>query len=284
MNRRDFLKGAALSAAGMTFGGAVAGTAAALCVKTGKTLRILDITAPFDPKGGHVQGLCEGDGYYYLSQMTRILKIDHDGRCVKSVSVLSHTGDLCFHDGRVYASVVAYAGPHQGKGLIQVYDTDLNLVREKVYPQGMDGIAYLNGRFYVGSGCHRETVPHALGEEPQSKTPHLDNDMAIVDAQTLELEKVVSYTHGHKTRYGAQNIATDGKLLYIAFYPASESDPDLVAYDADLKPVAKYRAEAANGLIWRGTTDGHPAFLKCATQKMESGIGAVLKPADVRNY
>lgn len=241
----------------------------------------LVVAAPFDPKGGHVQGLCEGDGYYYLSQMTRLFKLDRAGRCVKSVPVLSHTGDLCFYKGHVYTSVSAYTGPHKGKGLIQVYDADLTLVREKVYPRGMDGIACLNGKLYVGNGCHRETVPHEAGEEPQSKTPHLDNDMAIVDAETLELEKVVPYTHGRKTRYGAQNIETDGRLLYITFYPEGKDDPDLVAYDAHLKPVALYRAQSSNGLVYRGEAGGLPAFLKCETRSTKDGIGAVLKSATV---
>ena len=237
----------------------------------------LAVTAPFDPKGGHVQGLCEGDGYYYLSQMTRLFKLDREGRCVKSVPVLSHTGDLCFYKGHVYTSVAAYTGPHMGKGLIQVYDTDLKLVCEKVYPRGMDGITVLNGKLYVGNGCHRETVPHKPGEEPQSKTPHLDNDMAIVNAETLELEKVVPYSHGHKTRYGAQNIETDGKLLYVTFYPATPNDPDLVAYNADLKPVAHYHAKASNGIVYKGVSDGRPTFLKCETRHANDGLGAILK-------
>ena len=239
------------------------------------------VTAPFDPKGGHVQGLCKGEGCYYLSQMTRLHKVDLEGRSVKSVPVLSHTGDLCFHDGYVYASVAAYAGPHKGKGLIQVYDRDLKLVREKVYPRGMDGIACMNGKLYVGNGCHRETVPHEPGVEPQSKTPHPDNDMAIVNAETLELEKVVPYTHGHKTRYGAQNIESDGKLLYVSFYPAETKGPDLVAYDADLKPAAKFKAAASNGLVYTGQADGLPSFLKCETTKRDGAVGAVLKRAVV---
>ena len=257
----------------------MAAVSAVLAFRTGAAE--LAVTAPFDPKGGHVQGLCEGDGHYYLSQMTRLFKLDREGRCVKSAPVLSHTGDLCFYKGHVYTSVAAYTGPHKGKGLIQVYDTDLKLVREKVYPRGMDGIAALNGKLYVGNGCHRETVPHKPGEEPQSKTPHLDNDMAIVNAETLELEKVVPYTHGQKTRYGAQNIETDGKLLYVTFYPDGTDDPDLVSYDADLKPVARYHAKASNGLVYRGEANGRPAFLKCETHPTQGGIGAILKSATV---
>lgn len=234
------------------------------------------IQAPFDPKGGHIQGLCGGNGHYYLSQMTRLFKVDREGKCVKSVPVLSHTGDLCFHDGFLYASVAVYDGPRKGQGAIQVYDENLTLVREKFYPRGMDGIACLNGKLYVGNGSHLETVPCQPGNQPQSKTPHLENDLSIVDPATLELEKTVVYSHGDKTRYGAQNIDTDGKLLYVSFYGATARDPDLVAYDANLKPVAKYVAQASNGLIYTKLTEGLPSFLKCVTTRKDGLFGAVL--------
>lgn len=235
------------------------------------------VEAPFDPKGGHVQGLCKGEDCYYLSQMTRLFKVGLDGKCIKSLPVISHTGDLCFYKGCVYTSVVVYGRERKGQGLIQVYDADLKLLREKYYPRGMDGIACLNGKLYVGNGCHRETVPHEEGEEPQSKTPHLENDMAIVNPETLELEKTVVYSHGEKTRYGAQNIVSDGKLLYVSFYGATAEDADLVAYDADLKSVSKYMAKASNGFVYMGRENGLPQLLKCETTNQDGVVGAVLK-------
>lgn len=235
------------------------------------------VEASFDQKGGHVQGMCKGKDCYYLSQMTRLFKVGLDGKCIKSLPVISHTGDLCFCNGCVYTSVSVYGGEHKGQGLIQVYDADLNLLREKYYPRGMDGIACLNGKLYVGNGCHRETVPHQEGKVPESKTPHLENDMAIVNPETLELERTIVYSHGEKTRYGAQNIVSDGKLLYVSFYGSTAKDPDLVAYDAELKPVAKYKAKASNGLVYLGWQDGRPSFLKCETTNHDGVIGAVLK-------
>ena len=239
------------------------------------------VEVPFDPKGGHVQGLCQGENCYYLSQMTRLFKIGLDGKCLKSLSVPSHAGDLCFYRGCVYVSISVYEGPCKGRGMIRVYDADLNLVREKLYPRGMDGIACLNGKLYVGNGSHLETVPRQPGKEPQSKTPHLDNDMSIVNPETLELERSVTYSHGELTRYGAQNIETDGKLLYVSFYSATAKGSDLVAYDADLKPVAKYRAKASNGIVYTGRADGLPSFLKCETTNKDGALGAVLKRADL---
>ena len=240
------------------------------------------IEAPFDQKGGHVQGLCKGEGCYYLSQMTRLFKVGLDGKCIKTLPVISHTGDLCFYNGHVYTSVSVYDGERKGQGLIQVYDADLNFLREKYYPRGMDGIACFNGKLYVGNGCHRETVPHPEGREPQSETPHFDNDMAIVDPESLELEKTVVYSHGEKTSYGAQNIVSGGELLYVSFYPATIKDPDLVAYNAELNPVAKYRAKASNGLVYIENVNGQPSFLKCETTSQDGAVGAVLKCMSVK--
>lgn len=239
------------------------------------------VEAPFDPQGGHVQGICKGEDCYYLSQMTRLFKIGLDGKCLKSRSVISHTGDLCFYKGCVYTSVAVYGGERKGQGLIQVYDSELKLLREKYYPRGMDGIACLNGKLYVGNGCHRETVPHREGMEPESKTPHLENDLAIVNPETLELEKTVVYSHGEKTKYGAQNIVSDGNLLYLSFYGATAEDSDLVAYDADLKPVSKYKAKASNGFVYVGWEDGLPQLLKCETTNQAGVVGAVLTSATV---
>lgn len=244
----------------------------------------ITVLAPFDHKGGHVQGMCSDGIGFYLTQMTGIFKVDGLGRPIRSVKAISHTGDVCWHDGKLYSSVSVYGGPEKGKGKIQVFDADLNLVRERAYPRGMDGIAFYGGKLYVGRGSHLETVPPGPDGKPQSKTPHLENEMAIVDPDTLELLEVKTYGHGRKTRYGAQNIATDGKLLYVSFYPGEEGAPDLVAYDKDQKPVRSFNAKASNGLEFVGIRDGEPRFLKCETVKEGGRISARIVPAELKPF
>ena len=233
---------------------------AALCVR-GAEWRPMTVSGCFDPKGGHVQGMCTDGEFLYLTQMTGIYKIDRTGACVKKTKALSHTGDVCYHDGRIYSSVAVYGGPDKGKGRIQVFDTDLNLLKEKTYPRGLDGIAWLDGVLYVGRGSHLDTVPHAEGEAPKSKTPHFQNEVLRVDPETLEVRDLVVIEHGHRTSYGAQNIATDGTDLYFCFY----GQPDLVAYGKDLKPRRLFNAGAGNGFECVGLKDGAPRFLKCRT-------------------
>ena len=55
---------------------------------------VMTIADCFDPQGGHIQGMCHGDGYYYLTQMTGIYKINSNGVCVAKTKAISHTGDI----------------------------------------------------------------------------------------------------------------------------------------------------------------------------------------------
>jgi len=223
------------------------------------------VSAPFDEKGGHIQGMCAGGGHYYLSQMTRLYKIDKTGACVKSVPVVSHTGDLCYRDGHVYTAVAVYGGPEKGKGKVQVFDADLNLVREATYDRGLDGISFFNGAFYVGRGSHLETVPHKEGVAPQSKTPHLENELIVVDPETLAVKKRHVFSHGSKTHYGAQNVTSDGKALYATFYPADGKSPDLVVFDAEMRPLRGYRVRSSTGFEYCPAEDGTPRFVRCVS-------------------
>ena len=98
-----------------------------------------------DPAGGHVQGFCASDGAFYFTQMKTLYKCDWSGRLLKKVPVVCHTGDICFWEGHVYTSVSVYQGPDKGKGIIQVFDADLNFVREAKLDKSTDGITILDG-------------------------------------------------------------------------------------------------------------------------------------------
>ena len=256
-------------------------TALAAC---GGDWRPMTVKGCFDPKGGHVQGMCTDGEYLYLTQMTGIYKVDRNGVCVKKIRTESHTGDVCCHGGRIYSSVAVYGGPDKGKGRIQVFDTDLNLVKEKTYPRGLDGIAWLDGVLYVGRGSHLDTAPQKGGGGPVSKNPHFENEVVRIDPETLEEKGLAVIGHGHMTRFGAQNIASDGTNLYFCFY----GKPDLVVYDRDLKPVKLLNAGAGNGFEFVGTADGKPRFLKCRTlnwkAKPATELSAEISFAELRPF
>lgn len=192
----------------------------------------------FAPDAGHVQGAACSDDAVYLSQKSFLYKFGWDGKLLAKVAVTNHTGDICFHDGCVYTSVCLYEGENRGR--IQVFSgKDLSFVRESPgFQRPADGIAYVNGVFYVGLGSNYVNPPK----------PHPSNWVCRFDARTLQpLEEKRTFEYGHLTRYGVQDIATDGSRLFIAFYAVKDA-PAVVVTDSDWNILQKAEGfTAANG-------------------------------------
>lgn len=150
-----------------------------------------------DAKGGHIQGIAASDEALYIAQMTQLVKIDWQGKLLKSQKVLKHTGDITFANGELFAAVAPYQGEHKGKGIIQVFDQDLNLLRETLVDRSIDGICFHEGVLYVGMGA----------KEQPSKNPHRVNLIGRFDAKTLkEVAPRAEFDYGFATRYGFQDI------------------------------------------------------------------------------
>lgn len=212
-----------------------------------------------DPAGGHVQGFCASDGAFYVTQMKTLYKFDWTGRLLKKAPVVCHTGDICFWEGHVYTSVSVYQGPDKGKGIIQVFDADLNLVREAKLDKSTDGITILDGVLYLGMGSNH--VP--------SKESHRENFFRRYDPKTLQPlgpRQIVDF--GYMTHYGAQDISHDGKNVLVSFYRGEKGAPAFVAFDRDLKPVKLVRGfEASNGfdLLPRRMRGERPLYARVQT-------------------
>ena len=177
----------------------------------------------FDPRGGHVQGIAASEDALYVAQMTRLLKLDWKGKVLTTRAVTSHTGDIAWHDGELYTSVAVY--PERKEGRIQVFDKDLNLLREATIDRTIDGIAYADGVLYVGMGAKAQP----------SKKSHRVNIIGRFDAKTLkEVAPRAEFDYGHETRYGFQNIANVDGVLYASFY-AVKGSPSTVIFDKSLK-------------------------------------------------
>ncbi|MBR4171305.1 MAG: hypothetical protein IKR48_06605 [Kiritimatiellae bacterium] len=252
-SRRDFLGSAGLFAATTAIGQSVA-------TKTSETAFPSPlIVGTFDPKGGHIQGACVSDDAIYLSQMTCIYKFDWTGNLLKRLPVISHTGDLCFYKGEIYTSVSVYHNARKCKGLIQVFDADLNFVREKELERGTDGVTILNGVLYLGMG--------SVGQV--GSKPHRENLVGRFRPETLEEIDRKPIDCGMETCFGAQNITTDGKDLYFSFYPAKRGDPPLAIFHADLTfdRMISVKQSPNNGfdLLPKRLAAGHPRFLRVQT-------------------
>ena len=177
----------------------------------------------FDPKGGHIQGVAASDDALYVSQMTRLVKFDWKGHVLASRQAQSHTGDITWYGGELYTAVAVY--PAKKEGRIQVFDKDLNLVRETSIDRTIDGIACADGVLYIGMGA----------KEQPSRKPHRVNIIGRFDAKTLkEIAPRAEFDYGYETKFGFQNIAFDGERLIGAFYAVAGA-PGVVFFDKKLK-------------------------------------------------
>ena len=212
-----------------------------------------------DPAGGHVQGIAAAPDALYVAQQTRIAKLDWQGRVLKTRAVPRHTGDLCWHDGLLYTALAK-----DGKGFIQVYDSDLNLVREKPLDRGIDGIAILDGVLYLGMGAARG--------QPSAK-PHRVNILGRFDADTLEeVSPRTEFDYGHETKYGFQNITTDGRRLYGTFYSVKGS-PQVAVFDKSLRIERTHHLKANQGLdaLPKELVGDRTLFIRATTQRGDDG-------------
>jgi len=220
----------------------------------------------FDPTGGHIQGIAASEEALYVAQMTLLLKVDWTGKLIKKVPVLKHTGDISYHNGEIYTAVAVYEGPNTGKGMIRVFDRDLNLVRETLIDRTVDGIAYLDGVLYVGMGA--KTQP--------SEKEHRVNVLGRFDAKTLaETAPRADFDYGYETKFGFQNIATDGNVLYGTFYSVKGA-PQVAVFDKGLKILGTHTLAANQGLdvVPPALTGGKLLFVKAKTKTTK-------KPASV---
>ncbi len=183
---------------------------------------------------GHIQGMCCSEDAIYLTQQERIWVFDWQGKLLKSAPSENHTGDICLWQGELYTAVAI----HRGKGKIQVFDLDLKLLRETILTEEMDGITVCDGVLYAGIGEKREA--------------HRGNRIQRFDPKTLKpLGPAQVVDTGYATQWGVQDMATDGKVLFLSFYPAVEGEPATFRCDKDLKiineiPVSEF--SASNGL------------------------------------
>ena len=123
---------------------------------------------------GHVQGMCASSNALYFAYHTQIVKTDWQGRLLKRVMVVRHTGDICLWNGKLYTAV-CHSDEGKGRGRIQVFDEDLNLIKETYLARPGDGITCLDGVLYVGLG------PAGTKEEP-----YRGNWYGKFNAETLE--------------------------------------------------------------------------------------------------
>lgn len=180
---------------------------------------------------GHIQGVAADEKYIYLSYSTKIVKCDWNGVVVKiidtprfdglndprnDIAALKkkynirhhHSGDCCFHDGKLY---VAYCGSGFNKYLnggmsynyVYVFNPDLNFIRRHHVPEmefGAGGITFANGKFYLVGGRPRGITGNTVYE--------YDSDFRLLKKHYLDINSAL----------GIQTISFDGRYFWIGCY------------------------------------------------------------------
>jgi hypothetical protein len=108
----------------------------------------------------HLQGVCtNGNDAVYWSFTTDLVKTDRQGRVQEKVPVVSHHGDLCFHDGKLFVAVNlgSFNDPKgNADSWVYVYDAESLKFLSKHETQevfhGAGGIGVRDDRFYVVGG------------------------------------------------------------------------------------------------------------------------------------
>ena len=240
------------------------------------------LTAPgaLTDERGHIQGMCISSNALYFTMMGGFTKTDWRGRLVRKARQPVrnvHTGDICHWRGRLYAALCSFPdGPFFGKdaatgkplrGMLQVLDEDLNVVKQRAIPRPPDGIVCLDGVLYVGLSVARL----------YADKPWRGNWYGKFDAETLEpLCDPFTVDHGHDSYAGVQNIATDGEFLYVNFYTPDETarTPNFVKFDRDFKVLGVTRFGYGQGFDFvPGGKAGAVRFICCDTVNWLTATG-----------
>jgi hypothetical protein len=229
---------------------------------------------------GHVQGMCANSNALYFAYHTQIVKTDWYGHLIKRVEVKRHTGDICLWKGRLYTAL-CHADTGKGRGSIQVFDEDLNFVKEASFARPADGITCLDGVLYVG-----------LGPAGTKAEPYRGNWYGKFDAETLKpLCEPFRLDHGYDCHAGVQNLTTDGKYIYANYYCPDETadTPCFIVFDRDMKVKGAHLFGWRQGMdVVPGGKDGAVRFIYCTTinwygTKHHAAVQALVQFAELKN-
>ena len=189
------------------------------------------VRGELDKMSGHLQGACASQDAFYFGHQKGIFKLTRDGKFIKHVSAPPHSGDVCYYKGKVYSAVAYYDKARLGKGCINEYDADLNLLRTYELEVSTDGITVLNDKIYFGAG-------------PTQQKLHRGNRIGVIPVDFKGKPEFFDIDHGYPTHFGVQCIATDGKLLFMSFYC---HEYGVGVFTPDLKPVGVIKFTSSIG-------------------------------------
>lgn len=193
---------------------------------------------------GHVQGIVADETGIYCSFAYERLKVDHQGKTLFREKVDPHSGDIATDGKKIYCAVSLWdkkiAAKHGAHNCIFIYDRDFKLLEVKPFKAltGLDGIAFIDGKFYVGL--------NELGNQHR-----MENKIAIFD-KNFNLLKIAVVTIGQNTIYGPQTLNNFRGKLLAGFYGGGKNsfifDPaELEKSDTAVKPVGSIPVDTTVG-------------------------------------
>ena len=158
-------------------------------------------------KSGHIQGACCSEQGIYLSHQLGIDKIGWDGKLIKHLDAPGHLGDSAYANGKIYGAFVIRdknVRKDGKKGLVRVWDENLNQLNEAWFDEALDGIVVLGDTVYVG------VDKWGHGKHPGCCIKRLGLDLSDKGNVDFDL--------GYEINYGVQTMATDGKDIFLGNY------------------------------------------------------------------
>ena len=168
---------------------------------------VFTVKGELDKAHGHMQGMAVSDNAIYVSHMAGIFKLDRNGKLIKHVKAETHTGDICYSNGKVYAAVAYYDKARKGKGCIAIYDADLNMLGKHELDKSTDAVTVLGDYIYFGVG-------------PTMQKAHNVNRICRMKSDFSGKAEIFEFDYGTPTHFGAQTLCNDGKFIYGSFYSA----------------------------------------------------------------
>ena len=193
---------------------------------------------------GHLQGLVADTSGIYCAFAYEMAKFDFNGKVICRTPAPFHSGDITACGKKFYCSVTlhdaALIKKYGARSCLFVYDRNLKLLEVIPLKQlaAIDGIAYLNGKFYV-----------ALNEHGSER--HMENRIAILD-KNFKVLKIATVSINRLTRYGVQTLNPFRGKLLGGFYGGGGNsfvfDPDQLANsDTTVCPIDSIPANTSVG-------------------------------------
>ena len=180
-----------------------------------------DMLLPDGPH--HPQGATCSEEAIYISCSQGIVKLDWQGRVVKTCRARWHLGDIAYADGRIYG-VFGLHERVEGETplMVGVWDSDLNFVTNRFYnypnARGFDSAVVLGDTLYTSIDHYWD------GKGRFHHPPHRDNTVMMISTRDLSVKGIKDVVFDYPIHFSTQNLSTDGENLLFVNYGANKDE------------------------------------------------------------